>query len=167
MFGIGRVCVKLAGRDAGKKCLVVDILDDNFVLIDGETRRRKCNVIHLEPLDEVVDIAKGASHERVCKALGIKAAEKRQKAAKEDLPRPRRLRKAPDSSDEKPRKAKEKKAKKEEPKQKEKKGHKPAPFKQESKDKETHASGKSRTPKAKPSPIRNSLEQKKKPQQKK
>lgn len=36
---IGRVCIKIAGRDAGMKCVVVEQLDNNFVLIDGQTRR--------------------------------------------------------------------------------------------------------------------------------
>ncbi len=65
MFEVGRVCVKIAGRDAGKRCIIVDVQDSNFVLIDGETRRRKCNVKHLEPLNNVVKIRKSASHENV------------------------------------------------------------------------------------------------------
>ena len=69
MIEIGRLCVKIAGRDAGKKCLIVDILDDRFVLIDGATRRRKCNVLHLEPLNQVIQIKKNASHDDVAKAL--------------------------------------------------------------------------------------------------
>ncbi|RMF07122.1 50S ribosomal protein L14e [Candidatus Woesearchaeota archaeon] len=67
MIEVGRICVKIAGRDAGRKCVVVDILDDNFVLIDGSTRRRKCNFRHLEPTAEVIKIKKGASHEEVAK----------------------------------------------------------------------------------------------------
>ncbi|MBD3263280.1 50S ribosomal protein L14e [Candidatus Woesearchaeota archaeon] len=68
---IGRLCVKLVGRDAGKECLIIDILDKNktFVMIDGNTRRRKCNVNHLEILPQKADIKKGASHEDVVKAL--------------------------------------------------------------------------------------------------
>ncbi len=69
MIGIGRVCVKIAGRDAGLKCVVVDVLDKNSVLIDGQTRRRKCNITHLEPLDQMLDVSKGASHEQVVKAF--------------------------------------------------------------------------------------------------
>ncbi len=69
MMEIGRLCVKTAGRDAGKKCVVVDILDDNTVLIDGETRRRKCNVMHLLPLRQTVEVKKGASHEEVAEVL--------------------------------------------------------------------------------------------------
>jgi len=62
---IGRVCVKLAGRDAGNVAVVVDNIDDKFVLIDGNVRRRKCNIMHLEPLDEVLKIKKNASHAEV------------------------------------------------------------------------------------------------------
>ena len=69
MVDIGRVCVKIAGRDAGKKCIVVDVLGKEMVMIDGETRRRKCNIAHIEPLDKKVDIKKGASHEEVMAAL--------------------------------------------------------------------------------------------------
>jgi len=69
MVDIGRVCVKIAGRDAGKKCVVVDVLGKEMVMIDGETRRRKCNLAHIEPLDKKVDIKKGASHEEVMAAL--------------------------------------------------------------------------------------------------
>ncbi|MGC8543565.1 MAG: KOW motif-containing protein, partial [Vulcanisaeta sp.] len=30
VFDIGRVCVKVAGREAGRKCVIVDIKDENF-----------------------------------------------------------------------------------------------------------------------------------------
>ena len=82
MFEIGRLCVKIAGRDAGKKCVVVDILKENYVLIDGLTRRRKCNLTHLEPLKEKIDIKKNASAEDVKKAfkkLGIDLVTKKSK----------------------------------------------------------------------------------------
>jgi len=44
MFEIGRVCVKIAGRDAGKTAIVVDKASGERVLIDGNVRRRKCNI---------------------------------------------------------------------------------------------------------------------------
>jgi large subunit ribosomal protein L14e len=84
MFDVGRLCVKIAGRDAGKTCVVVEVLDRTYVLVDGETRRRKCNIAHLEPLNEMVDIQKGASHEAVSSALkkgGIDARETKPKQA--------------------------------------------------------------------------------------
>jgi large subunit ribosomal protein L14e len=67
MIEVGRLCVKIAGRDAGGKCVIVDVLDDKFVTIDGNVRRRKCNVAHLEPLKDVITIDKGASHDSVKK----------------------------------------------------------------------------------------------------
>ena len=73
MIEIGRVCVKVAGRDSNRKCVIVDIIDSTFVVVDGETRRRKCNIKHLEPLDQVVQLDKNASHsdvEKECKKLG-------------------------------------------------------------------------------------------------
>src|SRR3989338_6745173 len=96
MIEIGRLCVKLAGRDAGLKCVVVDILDDKFVLIDGETRRRKCNILHIEPLKDVIKIKKKASQEDIKKEfekLGLKIRETKPKQKTE---RPRKKRKTPE-----------------------------------------------------------------------
>ncbi|MBN2141988.1 50S ribosomal protein L14e [Candidatus Woesearchaeota archaeon] len=97
LFEIGRVCVKLAGRDAGQKCIVIDNVDANTVLIDGETRRRKCNVKHLEPLDQVVKISKGADASAVAKAAkeaGFVLVEKsKKKESKKSSAAPKRTRK--------------------------------------------------------------------------
>ena len=86
MLDVGRVCVKLAGRDAGKTCVIVDVLDKEYVLVDGETRRRKVNVQHLEPTAKTIDVAKGASHDDVKSAfkthLQIDLPDKKPKAAK-------------------------------------------------------------------------------------
>lgn len=92
MFQIGRVCVKLAGRDAGKRCVVVDVLEGKYVMIEGQTRRRKCNMLHLEPLDEVLDIQKNATHDTVMKALGHEPILHKTKAKTE---RPKKGKKAP------------------------------------------------------------------------
>ncbi|QOR94751.1 50S ribosomal protein L14e [Thermosphaera chiliense] len=72
---IGRICVKVAGREAGRKCVVVDIVDENFVIVTGPksltgVRRRKTNIKHIEPTDKIVNIPKGASDEDVLKAIG-------------------------------------------------------------------------------------------------
>jgi len=71
---IGRICVKLLGREAGKKCVVVDLADKSFVLVTGPkdvtgVRRRRANVNHIEPLQESIDIKRGASNEEVTAAL--------------------------------------------------------------------------------------------------
>jgi len=65
MIEVGRVCIKLAGRDAGREAIIVDILDGNFVLIDGNVRRRKCNIMHLEPTKMLIKINKKASHDTI------------------------------------------------------------------------------------------------------
>ncbi len=90
MLEIGRICVKLAGRDAGKKAVVIDVLDEPYVLVDGEVRRKKCNVKHLEPLDETIEIKKNATHSEVLEALGLEEGKK--KAKKEKTLRPRKQR---------------------------------------------------------------------------
>ncbi len=71
---VGRICVKLAGREAGRKCVIVDIIDENFVLVTGPkqltgVRRRRANIKHLEPLPQKVEIEKGAGDEEVLKAI--------------------------------------------------------------------------------------------------
>lgn len=67
LFDVGRVCVKLAGRDAGRKCVIVEVMDDRFVLVDGNVRRKRVNVKHLEPLDQSLEVESGVSHEDVVK----------------------------------------------------------------------------------------------------
>jgi len=71
---VGRICVKLYGREAGRKCVIVDIIDENFVLITGPkqvsgVKRRRVNIDHIEVLDKKIDIEKGASDEQVLEAL--------------------------------------------------------------------------------------------------
>lgn len=92
VFEVGRVCMKIAGRDARKKCVVVDVLDNMYVMIDGETRRRKCNIAHLEPLNLAIDLKANANNEDVVKALkeqGIVCDEKKN-AQKQPQPRPKK-----------------------------------------------------------------------------
>ena len=57
----GRVCLKIAGREAGKYCVIVEPVDESFVLITGpksitRIKRRKCNIEHLEPTSEMLKI---------------------------------------------------------------------------------------------------------------
>lgn len=67
---VGRVCVKLAGHEAGKQCIIVDVVDDVYVVVSGPgVKRRRCNIAHLEPLEQKVEIAKGASDEEIKRAL--------------------------------------------------------------------------------------------------
>lgn len=69
-FEIGRICSKTRGKEAGEKCIVVDIIDENYVMIDGpKTKRRRCNIRHLEPTDKTAKIKKGAKGKELEKAL--------------------------------------------------------------------------------------------------
>ena len=93
MMEIGRLCVKIAGRDSNKKCVIVDILDKNYVLIDGETRRKKCNIKHLEPLAKLLEIKKGSSHEQVVEEFVKLGIEIKEPVAKEKKEKPVKIRK--------------------------------------------------------------------------
>jgi len=71
---VGRVCVKTRGRESGKKCVVVDVIDKSFVLITGPkkltgVKRRRVNIDHIRPLDLKVDIKKGATDKAITDAL--------------------------------------------------------------------------------------------------
>ena len=55
---VGRVCVKTAGREAGEKCAIVEIIDENFVEVVGEAvKNRRCKIAHLEPTEETIDVS--------------------------------------------------------------------------------------------------------------
>ena len=82
LFEVGRLCLKIAGRDAGKKCLVLENIDANYVLVDGQTRRKNVNIKHLEPLETLVEINERASPSEVkaaLKKLDIEVVEKKSK----------------------------------------------------------------------------------------
>lgn len=75
------------GRETGRKCVVVDVVDKNFVLVTGPksvtgVRRRRTNVDHLEPTPESVEVKKGAPDDEVEKAL---TKDKKTKFMKEEL----------------------------------------------------------------------------------
>ncbi len=54
---VGRICLKIAGRESGEKCVRLDVIDENFVEVVGvSVKNRRCNIRHLEPMDETIDI---------------------------------------------------------------------------------------------------------------
>ena len=78
VYDIGRICVKTLGREAGHYCVIVDIIDKNYLLIDGlKVRRRRTNYNHIEPIADVLEIKKGASHEQVEAAIKKAKLEKK------------------------------------------------------------------------------------------
>jgi large subunit ribosomal protein L14e len=71
---VGRICVKVVGREAGRRCVIVDVVDKNFVLVTGPKsvsglKRRRLNINHLEPTGEKIDVNRGATDEEVTDAL--------------------------------------------------------------------------------------------------
>jgi len=71
---VGRICVKLTGREAGRKCVIVDLIDKSFVLVTGPKtvtgiKRRRTNINHIEPLEDKIAIKRGASDEEITEAL--------------------------------------------------------------------------------------------------
>jgi large subunit ribosomal protein L14e len=115
MIKIGKVCMKIAGRDAGKIGVIVDIIDDKYVLIDGQTRRRKCNINHLEFTAKEVEISKDCPTSEVIKALAdldIKCEEKKVREISQPKERPKKQKanKKNKSAEKKPKKEATKKA---------------------------------------------------------
>jgi len=88
MFEVGRMCLKTAGREAGKYCVVIKNMEDNFVMVTGpksatQVKRRRCNTEHLEPLTEKIKISADASDSEV-----LAAYEKEGIYAKLDIGKP-------------------------------------------------------------------------------
>jgi large subunit ribosomal protein L14e len=73
MIEVGRVCIKTAGREKGRYCVVLKKMDGNFVLVTGPklltgVKRRRVNVLHLQPLEYKLEIKEEASDEEVIEA---------------------------------------------------------------------------------------------------
>ena len=71
---VGRICVKQAGRENGKKCVVIDVMDKSFVLVTGPkkvtgVKRRRVNINHVMPLKEKIEVKRGASDDEVAEVL--------------------------------------------------------------------------------------------------
>jgi len=71
---VGRICVKQSGRENGKKCVVIDVMDKSFVLVTGPkkitgVKRRRVNINHIMPLQDKIEVKRGASDEEVAQVL--------------------------------------------------------------------------------------------------
>jgi len=65
MMELGRIVVKIAGREAGRYAVIVNKTDDSFVTITGPksitgVKRRKCSIFHIEPTSEKFEISPDA-----------------------------------------------------------------------------------------------------------
>lgn len=66
--------MKTAGRETGKKCVIVDVMDKSFVLITGPkkvtgVKRKRANINHIAALDDKLDLKRGASDDEVTQCL--------------------------------------------------------------------------------------------------
>lgn len=71
---VGRICMKTAGRENGKKCVIVDVMDKSFALITGPkavtgVKRKRVNLSHIMPLEGKIDLKRGASDDEVTSSL--------------------------------------------------------------------------------------------------
>ncbi|MCA9460009.1 MAG: 50S ribosomal protein L14e [Nanoarchaeota archaeon] len=103
MLTVGRICIKTAGRDAMTHCVVIEEVDETYVIIDGNTRRKKVNKAHLEPLNKTLDIKKGASTKDILAAFekeGIKVTKSVEaKPKKEQKPQVKKAKKGADKKE--------------------------------------------------------------------
>ncbi len=81
-LNVGQVCMKTAGREAGKYCVIIKKIDDNFVFVTGPreltgVKRRRCNIDHLEPVSHFLKIKEDASDKEVIKAYETAGALKK------------------------------------------------------------------------------------------
>lgn len=84
VYDIGRVCKKILGREAGKYCVIVDVIDKNYLLVDGITiKRRRVNKNHIKLKDSQINIEKGAPHDVVLSAIKKSKLEKKLTSVKE------------------------------------------------------------------------------------
>ena len=106
IFSVGQVVVKIAGRDAGKIGVITEVLDNRYVMLAGEIRKRKCNIKHLELTAQQVTLPARPTDDQILAAVHTlqlpfqqKSRQKRTGQAKTPktktakLPRPRRLHK--------------------------------------------------------------------------
>ncbi|MEM4598344.1 MAG: 50S ribosomal protein L14e [Candidatus Diapherotrites archaeon] len=64
----GRICYKSKGRNAGEKVVVIDVSKDGAEIIYKSGKKEKCNIRHLFPTAEKVDI-KNKSVEEIVKMV--------------------------------------------------------------------------------------------------
>jgi len=136
MFEVGRVCLKTAGREAGKYCVIIKKVDENFVMVTGpksltKVKRRRCNINHLEPITEKIKIKSDASDAEVLKAYQEASIfarfglEKSKKAKKAEPEKPKEKREKKEKAKKEERKKVKRPERKPEKKVKEKKAKKP------------------------------------------
>jgi len=67
----GTVCIKTHGKEAGRKCIVIDFdKKTGKITVEGpQVKKRKCNPKHLMPLKKKIAVKKGMKKEEIAKLL--------------------------------------------------------------------------------------------------
>lgn len=116
---VGRLCIKIAGREAGRYCVILKNIDSNFVMITGPraltgVKRRKCNIEHLEPTQYLLKIKEDASDKDVIEAydkMGLLSKLNLKKPSPEELKEGKKEEKKTEKKPKTEKKVKEKKSK--------------------------------------------------------
>lgn len=71
---VGKICIKTVGRDKGKQCVIIDVIDKSYVLVTGPKeltgmKRKRANLKHLVLSDKHIDISRGASDSEVLEVI--------------------------------------------------------------------------------------------------
>ena len=71
---IGSIYIKTSGREKGKRCVIVDFVDKNFVVVTGPpqitgVKRKRVNLKHLSATEDTIKINKGATDKEVEQVL--------------------------------------------------------------------------------------------------
>jgi large subunit ribosomal protein L14e len=64
----------MVGRESGRKCVIVDVMDKSFVVVTGPkkvtgVKRRRVNINHVSPTEDMIQIKRGASDEEVTQMI--------------------------------------------------------------------------------------------------
>ncbi|PIN85818.1 MAG: 50S ribosomal protein L14e [Candidatus Diapherotrites archaeon CG11_big_fil_rev_8_21_14_0_20_37_9] len=66
----GTVCIKTAGKEAGEKAVVLERPDETFAVIIGpRIKKRKCNISHLIPTGETIEVTKNITQKDLAEKL--------------------------------------------------------------------------------------------------
>lgn len=74
LLDAGRICMKIAGREAGSYCVVLKNVNKSFVLVTGPkiltgVKRRNANISHLEATPYKIDVTENLSDQDVVSAM--------------------------------------------------------------------------------------------------
>ncbi|MFT4309988.1 MAG: hypothetical protein ACMXYL_05905 [Candidatus Woesearchaeota archaeon] len=121
MSQVGRIIVKTAGRDAGKIGVITKVVDNNHVMIEGQTRKRKVNIKHIEYTAKKIDVTENTGSDEIAKSLvqlGYKIVQKGQKSSSKEKPKSLRAQKSSIVKEKPPKKAPQEKKTTAKPKKK-------------------------------------------------